>query len=94
MLKLTLKTKETNVQEEVEAESTNNPFVIKQKDDVVYINGVNPRWRFLSPLSIGKNNALSLTLALYNQDAIGLLLKKQSVIGEAVNKENDGLHIS
>lgn len=58
-------------------EETNRPVVIKQKDDVVYIADPSSDWRYWSPIRIGgEQGALSLTISLQKDQAIGLLLKK------------------
>lgn len=66
---------------------------MKQKDDVVYIHGVRPDWRFFKPLNIGQNNALSITLALQKDQAIALLLKKQNLVGSLVNTTKEQVEI-
>ena len=62
--------------------SINRPVVIKQKEDVVYIADPSPEWGYWSPIKIGGDQgALSITISLQKDQAIGLLLKKYNAQG-------------
>jgi hypothetical protein len=66
---------------------------MKQKDDVVYIHGVRPEWKYFGLLSLGNSKSLSINLALQKDQAIALLLKKQNHVGSLVNDETSKISL-
>lgn len=58
--------------------------MIKQKDDVVYIQDPSPLWKFWSPIQI--DNSPAIVISLQQDQAIALLLKKDHALGKQIDE--------